>query len=109
MQLNFKRRYVIAGIAAAVIAAATAGGIAIATDGDEQPLTGETYDRAVAAALAHTGGGEVTETEVGDDGAAYEVEVLLDNGTQLEIELDENFTVIGDSPDDDSDDDEDDD
>jgi len=88
-------------IAAIGIAAAVAGGTALATDGDEHPLTGETYDRAVAAALAHTGGGEVIETEVGDDGAAYEVEVRLADGSQLEVALDENFVVTGSELDDD--------
>ena len=36
----------------------------------DAPLTGAALERATEAALAHTGGGTVTETEVGDDGAA---------------------------------------
>jgi hypothetical protein len=85
-------------IAALVLAlAAVAAGIAIAAGGggDDGPLTGSTLAKATAAALAHTGGGTVTETEVGDDGAAYGVEVRLDDGSQVEVELDENFDVIG--------------
>lgn len=70
---------------------------------DDQPLTGATYDKAVAAALEHTGEGEVTETEVGDDGAAYEVEIKLADGSQVEVNLDDSFTVLGSEPDDDSD------
>jgi uncharacterized membrane protein YkoI len=66
-----------------------------ASSGDDQPLTGSTLERAAAAALAETGGGTVTETEAGDDGAAYGVEVRLQNGSQVEVELDENFNVIG--------------
>ena len=58
-------------------------------------------DKATAAALEHTGGGTVTETEVGDDGAAYGVEVRLDDGSQVEVSLDENFKVIGQEADDD--------
>lgn len=103
--MNLKRRYLTIGgalVAAVAIAATVAGGSAIATGGDDQPLTGDTYDRAVAAALAHTGGGEVTETEIGDDGAAYEVEVRLADGTQVEVNLDANFAVTGSEPDDDS-------
>jgi uncharacterized membrane protein YkoI len=91
-------------IAALVLAlAAVAAGIAIAAGGggDDEPLTGSTLARATAAALAHTGGGTVTETEVGDDGAAYGVEVRLDDGSQVEVELDENFDVIGQESDDD--------
>ena len=72
----------IAGAVLAVILVASAGGIAAtgAVGDDDKPLTGSTYDQAVAAALAHTGGGEITETEVGDDGAAYGVEVRLPDG-----------------------------
>jgi uncharacterized membrane protein YkoI len=82
---------------------ALSAGIAIAAGGgdDDQPLTGSALERATAAALEHTGGGVVTETEVGDDGAAYGVEVRLDDGSQVEVNLDENFNVIGQTADDD--------
>ena len=40
-------------------------------------------------------GRTVTEAEVGDDGAAYGVEVRKDDGTQVEVRLDETFSVIG--------------
>ncbi len=59
----------------------------------------------VAAALEATGGGTVAETEMGDDGAAYSVEVRLDNGSQVEVNLDTDFTIIGQSADDDGPDD----
>jgi uncharacterized membrane protein YkoI len=88
-------------IALAVIGAGT--GIGIASSGDaEQPLTGSTLDRAAKAALEHTGGGTVVETEAGDDGAAYGVEVLLPDGTQVEIHLDAQFNVIGQEGDEDA-------
>ena len=91
-------------IAAAGLAVAMTGGIAAAaTDGDsDQELTGSTRDGAVAAALAATGGGTVLETEVGDDGAAYGVEVRLGDGRQVEVNLDKAFKVIAQVPDDDS-------
>ena len=66
-----------------------------------KPLTGTTLEQATDAALAHTGGGKVTETEVGDDGAAYSVEVELASGKQVEVNLDENFEVVGTESDDD--------
>jgi hypothetical protein len=91
-------------LAALVLAlGALSAGIAIAAGGgdDEQPLTGSALERATVAALEHTGGGVVTETEVGDDGAAYGVEVRLDDGSQVEVNLDENFMVIGQAADDD--------
>jgi uncharacterized membrane protein YkoI len=87
------------------LAVAMAGGLvaaAAATDRDnDQELTGATRDRAVAAALAATGGGTVLETEAGDDGAAYGVEVRLDDGRQVEVNLDEGFKVVNQEPDED--------
>ena len=96
-----QKRYLAIGgamVAAVAIAATVAGGSATAGNGEDQPLTGDTYDRAVAAALEHTGGGEVTE--IGDDGAAYEVEVRLSDGSQVEVNLDADFVVTGSAPDD---------
>jgi hypothetical protein len=43
----------------------------------------------------------VIETEVGDDGAAYGVEVRRADGSVVEVELDENFAVIGQEADED--------
>jgi uncharacterized membrane protein YkoI len=87
------------------LAVAMAGGLvaaAAATDRDnDQQLTGATRDRAAAAALAATGGGTVLETEAGDDGAAYGVEVRLDDGRQVEVNLDETFKVVNQEPDED--------
>lgn len=48
-----------------------------------------------------TGGGTVTETEVGDDGSAYEVEIRRADGSQVEVQLDADFTVIASERDDD--------
>jgi len=114
------RPLALAACAIALAAAATAGvaGIAAAagsssppgvdhsdghepSDGPDAPLTGSDLDRAVAAALAHTGGGTVTDSEVGDDGAAYAVEIVRPDGHQVEVELDAGFTVVGDALDDD--------
>ena len=85
-----------------LVVGAVSAGFAIAAGGDDDnPLTGSSLEKATAAALAHTGGGTVTETEVGDDGAAYGVEVRLADGRQVEVNLDENFDVIGEENDDD--------
>ena len=90
-------------IATAGLAVAMAGGVAAAAAGgdSDQELTGATRDRAVAAALAATGGGTVLETEAGDDGAAYGVEVRLADGRQVEVNLDESFRVVGQEADED--------
>ena len=89
-----RKAAVIAGLVVAV--AAIGGGVAIAAGGDgDKPITGPALQKASAAALAHTGGGRVTGTEVGDEESLYEVEVTLDNGTQVDVQLDENFKVVG--------------
>jgi uncharacterized membrane protein YkoI len=99
--------------AAAVGAMAIAGtGLAVAgnpldDDATDTPITGEALDRASAAALEHTGGGRVTETEVGDEESYYEVEVTLEDGTQVDVQLDEAFEVVGDEADSDATEDED--
>jgi hypothetical protein len=90
----------IARIAAAVLAlAALTAGIAVAAGGGDdaadKPIAGAALDRAKAAALAHTGEGRVTGTEVGDEESYYEVEVTLDNGGQVDVQLDKSFNVVG--------------
>jgi uncharacterized membrane protein YkoI len=93
-------------LAAGVIAALGAGGVAVAGSGPDEedaqpdrPITGGALDRAEAAALAHTGEGRVTETEVGDEEGYYEVEVTLDDGSQVDVHLDRGFQVLGDESD----------
>jgi hypothetical protein len=99
--MDVKQRWIVGGVAALVLVGGGAG-LAIANGGDDdRPLTGSDLDQATAAALEHTGGGTVIETEVGDDGAAYGVEIRLDDGSVVEVALDEGFHVIGDSVDDD--------
>lgn len=90
---------------AAVAVVGAAAGFAVAAGDDDEPLRGEVRGRAAAAALEHAGGGTVVETEVGDDGAAYEVEVRRPDGTQIEVQLDDAFDVVGTERDDDGSDD----
>lgn len=94
------RRTRIAVVAAAVVGVAAAGtGAAVASgssddDGTETAITGQELERASDAALEHTGGGEVTDTEKGDEESLYEVEVTLDDGREVDVQLDENFDVV---------------
>jgi uncharacterized membrane protein YkoI len=99
------------GIAAAAVVAALGGGgaaIAIATgggdddDATERPIAGGALQKAKDAALDHTGGGSVTGTEVGDEESYYEVEVTRDDGSQVDVQLDRGFDVVGAEDDDDS-------
>jgi uncharacterized membrane protein YkoI len=91
----------IACVAAAGTGAAVAGGTNRSETADENApaIAGAELDRASAAALAHTGQGRVTETEVGDEESYYEVEVTLDDGSQVDVQLDEQFSVVGDKED----------
>jgi hypothetical protein len=80
----------------AIIAGGAGIGIAAGLGDDEEaPITGEALEQASAAALEYTGGGTVTETEVGDEEGYYEVEVTLDDGTQVDVHLDSAFRVLG--------------
>jgi uncharacterized membrane protein YkoI len=69
-------------------------------DATDTPITGTELDKASAAALEHTGQGRVTETEVGDEESYYEVEVTLEDGSEVDVQLDEQFNVVGDEVDD---------
>ena len=99
-----KRTKIAMGMAAGVVVVVAGGaGAAVASGGGddgEEPITGDALDKASAAALEHTGGGRVTETEVGDEESLYEVEVTLDDGSQVDVQLDEDFDVVGDERDD---------
>lgn len=89
--------------AAAAAAAIVLGGSALAFATGEEPdavegpdvaLTGSVLKQASAAALDAVGGGTVTATAQGDDGAAYEVEITMPNGDQIDVELAKDFTVV---------------
>ena len=102
MNKKLKRTLIVAGS----IAALAGGGAAIAgatgagdDDGTEQPITGSALDRASAAALEQTGGGEVTATEIRDEEGYYEVEVRRGDGSQVDVHLDRNFNVLGEQSD----------
>jgi uncharacterized membrane protein YkoI len=97
-----RTKILVTGAAVAALAAGGAG-VALGTGSDddatEKPISGSALDEASAAALEHTGGGEVTGTEVGDEESYYEVEVTLDDGSQTDVQLDKSFNVVGDEAD----------
>ena len=108
-----KKQWIIvaAVFAIGIVAGSVGSGVAIATGGegddDDRPITGSALAECTEAALAENPGGTVTETEVGDDGAAYGVEIRLADGSEVEVNLDENCRVIGQKADDDGPNDED--
>ena len=100
-----RNRRILTAAVAALVAVGIGGTTAAIAGGDsEQPITGDALTRASAAALAHTGGGRVTDTEVGDEDSYYEVEVTRPDGRQVDVQLDRNFAVVGSSADEPSDD-----
>ncbi len=103
--INIKTGLVAAAVAMLLLLGA---GVAYATGGDSsaQP-TGDNIEKAKSAALDHTKGGSVTETEVGDEEGYYEIEVTSDDGTQADVHLDRDFNVLSTSADNESPDDKD--
>jgi hypothetical protein len=91
-----------AGLAVALVGGGTAMAVATGGDDHETPITGEALGKASAAALAHTGGGRVTGTEVGDEEGYYEVEVTLPGGGQVDVHLDRAFNLLNTTGDQDS-------
>jgi hypothetical protein len=101
MRIN-RKFVVLAGAAVAVVAGvgvAAASGGSDRGEGPDVPISGADLQRASAAALAATRGGRVTGSEIGDEESYYEVEVTLDDGRQVDVQLDEGFSVVGSSPD----------
>jgi uncharacterized membrane protein YkoI len=103
--MNIRTKFLLVGASVAALAAGGAG-VAVATSGGEdsaegpdKPIAGSALDQASQAALDHTGGGQVTETETGDEESYYEVEVTLDDGSQVDVQLDRDFNVVGDETD----------
>ena len=107
--MSSKTKLWAAGAAAIAVALAAGGvGITVATGGDDDvPITGPALEQASAAALDHTGGGRVTGTEAGDEDSYYEVEVTLEGGGQVDVQLDENFNVVDENADSEAPDDDD--
>jgi uncharacterized membrane protein YkoI len=94
--MDRKRKWIV-GIGLATAVPGVVAGVAVANDRGEVDgrLTDVAQDRAIEAALAHLGGGTVLETEVGDDRAAYSVEIRTLEGSVVEVQLDASFQIVG--------------
>ena len=103
--MRISRNFAIAAGAAALVAGGA--GVAAAhgnsdtdsTEGPDVAISGDALQEASDAALAETGGGRVTGSEVDDEESYYEVEVTRADGSQVDVQLDENFAVVGSSAD----------
>ncbi len=87
------------GTGVALAGSGSGGGSEDAAEGPDVAIEGSALDRASAAALEATGGGTVSGTETGDEESYYEVEVTLDDGSQVDVQLDRSFQVVGESAD----------
>ena len=96
-RLTKRRGFALLG--AACLLGVLGAGAAVATGGEDgspdTAITGPDLQKATEAALAETGGGRVTGTEVGDEESLYEVEVTLADGSQVDVQLDDHFAVVG--------------
>jgi hypothetical protein len=93
-----KKRTIVVGASAVVLAGLAGGGVAWATAGDDagERVTGAAADRAAKTALAHVGAGTLEGVERGDDGrSAWEVEITRPDGSTVEVQLDAGFAVLG--------------
>ncbi|WP_116437386.1 PepSY domain-containing protein [Frankia sp. CcI49] len=95
-----RKKMIIGAAGSALIAAMVGGGVTAASasgggDDNATPITGPALEQASAAALAYTGGGKVTETEVGDEDGYYQVEVTTPDKAVVDVALDRDFTVTG--------------
>lgn len=90
-------RKLLAGGVLVVVALGVGAGAVIAKQvaDSDTPITGPALDQASKVALAYTGEGHVSATEVGDEESYYQVEVTLNDGSQVDVQLDENFKVVG--------------
>lgn len=90
-RLRSKRVVIPTAVAAAVLGGAGAVWATTASADVSQ----DDLDRAERVALEAVGSGTVTDTEVDDEDAYYEIEITRADGTQVDVAVDENFEVVG--------------
>ena len=96
--MNRRNKILLGGTIVVTTALAAGGGIAVAAGRDDtgsHAITGAALREASAVALAHTGGGRVSETEAGDEESYYQVEVTTADGSQVDVQLDRAFHFVG--------------
>lgn len=96
-----ERRTQMAAVGAAAVVVLGLGTSAVVAsgggedEGADTPITGPALAQAEQAALDAVGEGTVTETEVDDEESKYEVEITRDDGSEVDVQLDEDFAVVG--------------
>ena len=100
---KFRSKRVILPTIAAVAVLGVGGTVWTATANDS--VDGAERDRVGNAAIEAVGGGTVVDVESSDDrGEAYEVEVRLEDGSEVDVALDDDLKVVNEDRDDDADD-----
>ncbi len=95
--INPKTLLIVAAVATVLLVGA---GVAFATgsgdddSSEQQQATGHGIEKAKSVALDHTNGGRVTGTEVGDEEGYYEVEIIREDGSQVDVHLDRDFNIL---------------
>lgn len=98
-----RKRVIIPTVAAAVLLGG--GGAFWAATAASDDVRGGDRDRVADAAVEHVGGGTAVDVETSDDpGEAFEVEVRKDDGTEVDVTLDQDLTVLASEDDRESDD-----
>jgi len=88
-------------LTAAVMALTLAFSLSACGEDEPAPVTKSERDQATAAALDAAGEGSKVagvERAEKDDAYAFEVEVVFDNGSELDLELDKDFKVLNPPP-----------
>ena len=90
------KRSVAAATGVGVAAAVAIGGVAFAAGGgDGGRVSVAQSQRATSAALHVTGGGRANSVERdSENGATWEVEVTRDDGTTVDVRLDEHYGLV---------------
>jgi uncharacterized membrane protein YkoI len=73
----------------------TTGGHVGANGVKEELLTGDTAEKAKAAALAAVPDGTIQRVETDAEGAVYEAHMVKSDGTQVTVKMDASFNVTG--------------
>ncbi|QSR26617.1 hypothetical protein CFH99_13375 [Nocardioides aromaticivorans] len=93
MKTSTLRRKRVVLPALATVAVLAGGGTVWAASADD--VSGDERDRVATAATEAAGGGEAVEVEKADDpGEAYEVEVRLADGSEVDVTLDSELGVV---------------
>ena len=95
-------RRILIALGGSVVLVFTGGGSSLtagssspaSVDDGTTPISGAALTRAAEAALDATSGGRVTGSEAGDEDSFYEVELTLEDGSTVDVQLDTAFHVV---------------